>query len=128
MASGAGRLFLPQGLGKSHRTLRQLPEQVSGLWKNRGLMFKHICVLFSSSLTSSHVKKGALLSDFCHITAITQSALLPPTWSVWKNGGLRCKQHIPVLSLSPLSSSHLEGEWNYFLTYACTVTSHNQAL
>jgi hypothetical protein len=36
------------------------------MYKNRGLMSKHICMLFLSPFTSIHVKKkqGTLLSDF----------------------------------------------------------------
>jgi hypothetical protein len=53
MASGAGRLLLLPGLGKSHHTLWQVPEQVSGLWKNRVLMSKHMyAFLFSTYLHS----------------------------------------------------------------------------
>jgi hypothetical protein len=56
MASAAGRLLLPPGLGKSDRLLWQVPEQVWGLWKNGELVSKDIHVLMSA-FTSNHLKK-----------------------------------------------------------------------
>jgi hypothetical protein len=46
MASGAGHLIALPGVGKSHRTLWQVPEKVWKLWKNIGLSYERIRMPF----------------------------------------------------------------------------------
>jgi hypothetical protein len=54
VASGAGQTFLPPGLGKSHRVLWRIPEQVcETTWKNRRLIPKDTHVFFGSSYFNS---------------------------------------------------------------------------
>jgi hypothetical protein len=53
MASGAGRLLVPPWLGKSHRILWQVPEQV---WKNKELMSKDMCAFLISTYLNSRKK------------------------------------------------------------------------